>query len=174
MISVARFVLFFFSNLLLFYLYGLLNHALSGLPIYWILIGPMLILPAGLLSYKGLLLCIGCTGLWLDASIPSSLHGFFTINLLLMATLIHRFKHRFRFEHNYHPVLLAFAVNAYLMLALSIGILSFNAISLQFGYLFLISFVSSQITLLVVSVWFFNFQRCLITYFQLIDPLQEN
>ena len=174
MTALYRLLLLFSSNLVLFYLGGLFNHALSGLPIYWVLIGPMLILPAALLSFKGMLLCLLLTGLWIDASIPSQLSGFFTVNLLILGSLIYRHRKRFHFEHNFHPTMLALITNAYFVLALSMWTLFYSSWNLEFGFLVVISFVSSQITLPLLAIWFFNFQRCLIQHFQLAQPVHES
>lgn len=174
MTALYRLLLLFGCNLILFFLSGLFNHALSGLPIYWVLIGPMLILPAALLSYKGMLLCLLLTGLWIDASIPSQLSGFFTVNLLILGSLIYRHRKRFHFEHNFHPIMLALAANAYLIVALSIWTLWFSPANKEFAVLALISFIGSQIALPLLAIWFFNFQRCLIQHFQLADSVHES
>ena len=43
---------------------------------------------------------------------------FFTVNLLILGSLIYRHRKRFHFEHNFHPIMLALA--AVLIVALSI------------------------------------------------------
>ena len=39
----------------------------------------------------------------------SQLSGFFTVNLLILGSLIYRHRKRFHFEHNFHPIILALA-----------------------------------------------------------------
>lgn len=174
MTAFYRVLLLFGCNVVLFCLCGLMNHALSGLPIYWVLIGPMLILPAGFLGYKGMLVCLLLSGLWIDASMPHQLNGFFTVNLLILGSLIHRHRKRFHFEHNFHPIMLALATNAYFILALSVWTLWHSSWNLEFALLALISFIGSQIVLPLLAIWFFNFQRCLIQHFQLAESMHES
>ena len=173
MTALYRFLLLFGCNLLFFCLIGMINHVLASLPIYWVMIGPMLILPAALLSYKGMLFCLLLTGLWVDVSMPIHLSGFFTVNLLILGSLIHHHRKRFHFEHNFHPIMLSLAVNSYLILALSIWILWHNSWNIEFAVLVLLSFVTSLIVLPLLAMWFFNFQRCLIQHFQLSESIHE-
>lgn len=174
MTTLYRLLLLFGCNLVLFFLSGLINHALSGLPIYWLLVGPMLILPAAYLSYKGMLLCLLLTGLWIDASIPNQFGGFFTFNLLIIGSLLYRHRKRFHFEHNFHPIMLAMAANAYFIVALSIWTLWHSSWNLEFAILALISLVASQLILPLLAIWFFSFQRCLIQHFQLAETLHAD
>ena len=174
MTALYRLLLLWGCNLVLYYLSGLFNHALSGLPIYWVLIGPMLIFPAAYLYYKSMLLCLLFTGLWIDASIPGQLSGFFTVNLLILGSLIYRHRKRFHFEHNFHPVILAMVANAYLIVALSIWTLWHSSWNSEFAILALISLVASQLVLPLLAMWFFSFQRCLIQHFQLAETLHAD
>jgi hypothetical protein len=174
MTALYRLLLLWGCNLVLYHVSGLFNHALSGLPIYWLLIGPMLILPAAYLSYKSMLLCLLMTGLWIDASIPSQLSGFFTVNLLILGSLIYRHRKRFHFEHNFHPVILAMVANAYLIVALSMWTLWHSYWNSEFAILALISLVASQLVLPLLAMWFFSFQRCLIQHFQLAETLHAD
>lgn len=174
MTALYRLLLLCGCNLVLSYLNSLFNHALSGLPIYWLLVGPMLILPAAYLSYKSMLLCLLLTGMWIDASIPSQLSGFFTVNLLILGSLIYRHRKRFHFEHNFHPVILAIVANAYLIVALSIWTLWYSSWNSEFAILALISLVASQLILPLLAMWFFSFQRCLIQHFQLAETLHAD
>ena len=155
-----RAIILFGANAVLLYLSLLVNSSLASLSLYLVLLGPMLVLPALYLSQRSLLLCALLSGLWVDAALPSSF-GLFTAAFLALSTLISLARIRFRAEQNYHPILLAHAVNlcciALLTGATGTGHLTMPAFWLQV----LLTTVLSHIVLLVVAPWFFNFERLL-------------
>ena len=101
------------ANVLLLYLCQLVNSALSAWPVYFFLLGPMVVLPALYLRHQSYFLCTLFTGLWMDASLRAPF-GFFTCLMLVAGAGIFSLRIRFRPEHNYHPLLLGHAVNLFL------------------------------------------------------------
>ncbi len=155
-----RIIILFAANALLLFLSLLVNSSLAALSLYLLLLGPMLVLPALYLNHRSFFICTLLTGLWIDAALPATF-GLFTCGFLAMGTFIAMARIRFRAEHNYHPILLAHAVNlaCIVLLTVSEGLqyMSYPAFWLQLG----ITTLLSHATLLIIAPWFFNFQRLL-------------
>ena len=159
-----RIIIMFGANVLLFYLNQLVNSALSDWPIYFILLGPMLVLPAIFLRYRSYFICTLLTGLWIDAGLPGPF-GIMTLAFLVMGMCIFQIRFRFRTEHNYHPNILAHACNfgAIIFLTIFAGYehLTVSTYWIQISITALIS----HLLILIVAPWFFNLQRLLFEIF---------
>ena len=155
-----RCILLFGCNALLLFLVQLVNSSLASWSLHLVLFGPMLVLPSLYLRHGSCFLCLLLTGLWTDAAFPVS-YGFFTISFLIAGTAIFAMRHRFRTEHNYHPLVISHTVNlaSILLLAFSMGkgYLTAPGYWIQVATTILLS----HIALLAVAPWFFNFERML-------------
>lgn len=161
-----RILILFGANALLLYLSCLINSALAALPCYLVLMGPMLILPCLYLRHRSYFVCTLLSGLWVDAALPGTF-GFYTVSFLVTGALICQCRTRFRAEHNYHPILLAHASNAFIILLLTFSadteLLKISNYWIQIG----LSSTLSHLVLLLATPWFFNFQRLLFELFHL-------
>jgi hypothetical protein len=165
-----RAILMFGANVLLLHLTLMVDSALAGWSLYLLLLGPMVVFPALYLRHRSYFICTLGSGLWVDAALPAPF-GLFTVCFLAVGALIFHMRIRFRAEHNYHPVLIAHALNAVfsLLLLLSEGSGRFGAVEfwIQSGTTWLLS----HLVLLIVAPWFFNLQRSLFEICQLeIEP----
>ena len=106
-----RAILMFGANALLLYLTLMVNSALAGWSLYLFLLGPMVVFPALYLRHQSYFICTLGSGLWVDAALPSAF-GLFTLFFLAAGATIFLPRIRLRAEHNYHPVLVAHALNA--------------------------------------------------------------
>ena len=105
-----RILILFAANALLLFLSLLVNSSLASLSVYLVLLGPMLVLPALYLHHRSLTACMLLSGLWVDAALPAPF-GLFSCGFVILGSAISVARIRFRAEHNYHPILLAHAVN---------------------------------------------------------------
>lgn len=155
-----RVIILFAANALLLFLCLLVNSSLAPLSLYLLLLGPMLVLPALYLNHRSFFLCTLLTGLWVDAALPATF-GLFTCGFLAMGTLITMARIRFRAEHNYHPILLAHAVNfaCIVLLTASEGLQYIS--SPAFWLQLVVTALLSHAALLIIAPWFFNLQRLL-------------
>lgn len=155
-----RCFILFGCNVLFVYLTQLVNSSLAAWSLHLVLIGPMLVLPTLYLRHRDGFLCLLLTGLWIDAALPVT-YGYFTSGLLTAGTLIFAVRHRFRAEHNYHPLLIAHSTNFAVILILSIslgqGVLNTPGYWLQVS----VTSLLSHLALLLVAPWFFNLERML-------------
>lgn len=155
-----RALLMFGANALLLHLTLMVNSALAGWSLYLFLAGPMVVLPALYLRHRSYFLTSLATGLWLDGALPAPF-GLFTVALLVAGACLFHLRIRFRAENNYHPVLIAHVVNAFLLVVLTLlagrGQFGLPAFWVQVGWTALLS----HLALLVVAPWFFNLQRVL-------------
>ena len=167
----SRAFIFLGANILLFYLAQLANSSLASLGIYLLLLGPMPVMPALYLKPPSAFICILLSGLWIDAACPVPF-GFFTALFLLAGTLAGLLRHRLRAEQSYHPFILAqfFNIGAILALTLTKGAGSYFVLELWIQTALVI--LSSSLALLLITAWFFRFQRMLIAFFRL-DPEPE-
>lgn len=154
------------TNILLLYIMQLLNSACSSYLFYWVLAGPMLVFPALFLSHRSGSFCLLCSGLWIDASTPG-IFGSFTISFLIMGTMLFVLRHRFRVEHNYHPLIIAQITNAIVIVLLSLSNGQGNYHVLDLWILTITTFLGSSLLLLFIAPWFFNFQRMLFEQFRM-------
>ncbi len=120
----------------------------------------MVVLPALYLRHKSYFICTLCSGLWLDAALPSAF-GLFTLSFLFGGALIFNVRVRFRADKNFHPVLLAHVLNALFIILLVLsegrGQLGADVFWLQV----LTTLLLSHLVLLFVAPWFFDLQRVL-------------
>lgn len=159
-----RILIMFGANALLLYLSCLVNSTLAALPCYLILFGPMLVLPSLYMRHRSYFLCTLLSGLWVDAALPSTF-GFFTISFLIAGALICFARIRFRAEHNYHPILLAHASNAFFILLLTLSA-DFELLKLSNYWIQVVfSLLLSHLALFLIAPWFFNLQRLLLELF---------
>ena len=172
MIFDLRAVLLFGSNVLLLFLTLIANSALSGWSIYMLLLGPMLVFPALYLRHQHYFICTLCSGLWCDAALPSPF-GLFTILFLIGGALIFQLRIRFRADQNYHPILLSHGINFFCIVIVSISMSAEYLLSVGFWLHFLVITIASHLTLLIVSPWFFNFERMLFTLFRMDDEPED-
>lgn len=160
-----RIIIMFGANVLLLYLNMLVNSALSDWSLYLLLIGPMLVLPAIFLRHRSYFLCTLLTGLWIDATLPTPF-GLITIALLTVGAFVFLLRHRFRAEHNYHPIILAHAANFCCIAVITLASYEYFGVSSFWIHCILTSLLS-HLTLLAVAPWFFNLQRVLFELCQL-------
>jgi len=153
-----RALIMFGANALLLYLTQLVNSATAAWPVYFFLLGPMVVLPALYLRHQSYFICTLLTGLWVDASF-SAHFGFFTTLFLLAGAAIFSVRIRFRAEHNYHPILLAHGINLFFLVALTIvtGREHFGVAS--FWIQVFTTSLCSHLALLIIAPWFYNFER---------------
>ncbi|MGB0290079.1 MAG: hypothetical protein ACPGC0_02680 [Opitutales bacterium] len=159
----SRAFIFLGANLLLFYLVQLVNSSLASLGIYLLLLGLMPVLPALYLKPRSAFICILLSGLWIDAACPVPF-GFFTALFLLAGTLTSLLRHRLRPEHSF------FNLGVILILTLRKGAGNYFVLELWIQTALVI--LTSSLALLLITPWFFRFQRMLISFFRL-DPEPE-
>lgn len=161
-----RAIIMFGANALLIYLTQLINSAMAAWPVYLFLLGPMVVLPALFLRHQSYFICTLLTGFWVDATLRVPF-GFFTTLFLAAGAAIFSVRIRFRAEQNYHPILLAHGINAFLLGALTLatghGYFSVPSFWIQV----LLTLLSSHLALLIVAPWFFNLERQLFEICQL-------
>lgn len=157
------------ANALLLHLCLMVNSSLAPFSLYFVLLGPMPVLPALYLNQRSFFLCTVLTGLWVDAALPTTF-GLFTCTMLTLGTVIFGARIRFRAEQNYHPIVLAHAVNlsCLIMLILFEGLQYLS--STAFWIQLLITSFASHAALLIIAPWFFNLERLL---FQLCNTEQD-
>lgn len=167
-----RTTLLFASNVILLHLMLSINSALSTWSVYMLLLGPMIVFPALLLRCQSYFICVLCTGLWVDAALPT-IYGFFTILFLFAGALIFQFRIRFHAEQNYHPLLLAHLAN--FLFIFIVSVYSSYAHLLSFGYWlqFMIITTVSHFVLCIVAPWFFNFERMIFALFRIDFEMKE-
>lgn len=155
-----RAILLFGANALLLFLMLLVNSAMASWPVYLFLLGPMLVLPALYLRHRSYFVCIVLTGFWVDAALPVPF-GFFTALFLGCGALIFMVRIRFRAEHNYHPILLAHAINFILLVTVTV-VSGREYFGVTIFWIHVLSTsLFSHLALLVVAPWFFNLERLL-------------
>ena len=164
--------LFFAANVLLLHLCLMVNSSLASSSIYLFLVGPMLVLPALYMRHSAYFLCTLATGLWIDAALPTP-YGLFTIGLLFCGSIVFPLRMRFRAEQNYHPSLIAHAVNFLLILLATIYVASTSEIVSTFWIQTALTTLLSHLLLLGITPWFFNLQRLLLELMHL-DPEPED
>lgn len=161
-----RAVLLFGANAVLLFLMLLVNSALAASPLYLLLLGPMVVLPALYLRHQSYFICTFFSGLWVDAALPVPF-GLCTTGFLLCGAFVFMTRLRFRAEHNYHPILIAHGLNFFLIVLLSLAAGSPEWASVAFWTQVATTSLASHLALLAVAPWFFNFERMLFTLFHL-------
>ena len=165
-----RAILLFAANALLLYLMLLVNSALAAWPVYLLLLGPMIVLPALYLRHQSYFICAFFSGLWVDAVLPTPF-GLLTAGFLLAGAFIFMARVRFRAEQNYHPILMAHSLNLFYtaLISLSAGFSVWG--SGAFWTQVVATSLFSHLILLFVAPWFFNFERMLFALFHLdVEP----
>lgn len=155
-----RAILLFGANALLLYLTLLVNSALASWSVYLLILGPMLVFPALYLRHQSYFICTLCTGLWVDAALPSTF-GLFTLGFLFVGAFVFQMRIRFRAEHNYHPIVLAHGLNFFCILLVSVAMGFSHSSSPGFWLQVVVTTLCSHLVLLAVAPWFFNFERML-------------
>lgn len=167
-----RVILLFASNVILVYLMLLVNSALASWSIYLYLLGPLIVFPALYLRHRSYFICTLLTGLWVDAALPTPF-GWFTICFLFAGAFIFQMRIRFRAEHNYHPILLAHALNFFYLALLAIFLGNGSLGSVAYWVQVAATSLASHLVLLLVAPWFFNFERMLFALFRM-NPEPED
>mgnify|MGYP005847419363 CR=1 FL=1 len=153
-----RALIMFGANALLLFLTQLVNSAMAGWPVYLLLLGPMVVLPALYLRHQSYFICTLLTGFWVDVTLPGAF-GFFTSLFLLAGAIIFSARVRFRAEQNYHPVLLAHGINLFLLVALTLA-MGWEYLSVpSFWTQVAMTLLCSHLMLLVIAPWFYNLER---------------
>ncbi len=167
-----RAIVFFCANALLLFLMLLVNSALAASPVYLLLLGPMVVLPALYLRHQSYFICTLFSGLWVDAALPVPF-GLCTSGLLLCGAFVFMTRSRFRAEHNYHPILIAHGLNFFMigLLSLAAGFPEWSSVA--FWIQVATTSLASHGALLVVAPWFFNFERMLFMLFHLENEPEE-
>ena len=163
-----RGILFFGANALLLHLSLMVNSALAGSSLYLFLLGPMLVLPALYMRHSAYFLCTLASGLLIDAALPLP-HGVYTLSFLAAGALVFFMRMRFRAENNYHPSLIAHAVNLLLIAITTLPSVGTASGALSFWPQIALTVALSHLVLLLVAPWFFNLQRLLLELLHL-DP----
>ncbi|HKK17830.1 MAG TPA: hypothetical protein VJ952_04030 [Opitutales bacterium] len=148
----------FGANALLLYLAQLVNSATAAWPLYFFILGPMIVLPALYLRHQSYFICTLLTGLWVDASLHVPL-GFFTVLFLSVGAAIFSVRIRFRAEHNYHPILLAHGINLFLLIVLTVATGHEYFTVASFWIQVLATVLCSHLALLFIAPWFYNLER---------------
>lgn len=161
-----RAFIFLGSNVLLLYLFQLVNSVLASSFIYLILLGPMLVFPALFMRHRSASFCLIITGIWIDTNIPATF-GIFTISFYGLGTFLFLLRHRFRLEHNFHPHIIGQVINLLLILSLSFSNGWAHLLNKEIWIQTTSIILCSALCLFVISSWFFNFQRMLIELFHL-------
>ena len=167
-----RAIIMFGANALLLYLTQLVNSAAAGWPVYFFLLGPMVVLPALYLRHQSYFICTFFSGLWVDVTLQVPF-GFFTTLFLVAGASIFSIRIRFRAEQNYHPVLLGHGVNLFL-----VGVLTLSSgreyLSVpEFWIHISVTLLASHLLLLIVAPWFYNLERQLFEIFRLEAEPEE-
>lgn len=160
------------TNILLLYIMQLLNSACSSYLFYCVLVGPMIVFPALFLRHRSGSFCLLFTGLWIDAATPG-VFGPFTISFLILGTTLFAMRHRFRVEHNYHPLIIAQITNAIVVVLLSLCNGSGYYHVLDLWILTITTLLGSSLLLFFVAPWFFNFQRMLFEQFRMNNEPED-
>jgi rod shape-determining protein MreD len=150
----------------------MLGSVLSPWSIFPVLLGPMIIFPVLYMRHSGYFLCTLCSGLWVDAALPVSF-GLLTSVFLTIGAITFALRKRFRAEENHHPALLAQAANLIILLTLAATYAAEASNLFDFWIQTLFCLGLSQGLLLVVSPWFFNFQRLLIEMLHLDNKPED-
>lgn len=161
-----RSIILFFSNAILLQLMLMVNSSNVWIGINLFILGPIFIIAPLYLTANQFFFCTLLTGFWVDAALPTPF-GSMTLLLLGIGTLLLMTRRRFRAEKNFHPCLLAQGIN--LIAALYLFFLSQRHDLNTFFSLLETSFfelVLSQLVLLFIAPWFFNFQRSLFVLFE--------
>lgn len=167
-----RAILLFGANVILLYVTLLVNSALASWSIYLLLLGPMLVFPALYLRHQSYFICTFCSGLWVDAALPSAF-GLFTIGFLFAGAFVFQVRIRFRAEHNYHSIILAHGLNFFCIVLLTVFAGASHLTSAGFWVQVLTTSLFSHLVLLVAAPWFFNFERMLFALCNM-DPEPED
>ncbi len=168
----SRIFVFLGANGVLFYLAQLVNNSLSGLGLYLLFLGPMIVMPGLYLRFRSAFIGILLTGLWVDAACPVPF-GLFTITFLSAGTLTGMLRHRLRPRQSHHPYILTHLFNAGCIVILTASKGLSNYFSVELWIQTLLTLTISSLCLTFLAPWFFRFQRMLIDLFQL-DPEPED
>lgn len=161
-----RSLILFFSNAILLQLMLMINSSNVWIGINLFFLGPIFIIAPLYLRADQFFISTLLTGFWVDAALPTPF-GSMTLLLLCIGTLLLMTRRRFRAEKNFHPSLLALLAN--LIAGFYLFFLSLSHDFTLFFSLFSTSFLElifSQLVLLFIAPWFFNFQRSLFILFE--------
>ena len=166
MIFDKRSLLLFASNALLLHIMLLVNSSITFVGFNLFILGPLFIIAPLYLRADQFFITSLLTGFWVDAALPTPF-GVVTLLMLTIGSLILLIRLRFRAEKNFHPSLLAHIAN--FITGVTLFYLSTGTKLSDFFILFstsLIELIFSHITLLLITPWFFDFQRSLFTIFE--------
>ena len=147
------------ANILLFALADMINDGVAGWSVSVFLAGPCVVWPALRLGTFELMLCLAVGGLAADAALPTppgfmmSLQIAGAIFILALRPWLGRIQRR-------HQLGLAWLLNAAFFAAFTIWALARNhAGGAAFWERALVDFCLSQIIVLPITLWFFDFQE---------------
>ncbi len=160
MVIDPRCFILFGANIVLLYLTQLVNSSLSTWSLHLMILGPMVILPALYLKFRDGFLCCFLTGLWIDAALPVP-YGLFTGGSTIACSILYTIRHRFRAEHNYHPIVLSHVINLAALILVSCKLNHGQLDSYAYWTQVLLTILLSHFCLLFISPWFFNAERLL-------------
>jgi len=152
------------ANLVLLALGAMVNDGLAGWSVSVFFIGPCVVWPALRLSPGWLLLCLGISGLAGDAALPTP-PGFLLSLFLLGAIFILAIRTRLGRIRRTQQIGLAWLLNAAYFAAFTgwavsrhpvFGPAFFERVAVDFGL--------SQIVVLPVALWFFDFQESALAF----------
>ena len=161
-----RSLILFISNAILLQLMLMINTSNVWIGINLFFLGPIFIIAPLYLRTDQFFVSTLLTGFWVDAALPTPF-GSMTLLLLCIGSALLMTRRRFRAEKNFHPSLLALLAN--LIAGFYLFFLSLSHDLNTFFSLFSTSFlelVLSQLALLFIAPWFFNFQRSLFVLFE--------
>jgi hypothetical protein len=151
--------LFAAANILLLALAAMVNDGLAGWSVSVFLAGPCVVWPALRLSPGRLLLCLGVSGLAADAALPTP-PGFLMCLFVAGAIFVLTMRLGLSRVHRGRQIGLAWLLNAVYFLAFTAWAARHN---LVLGSAFFeratVDFCLSQIVVIPVSIWFFDFQE---------------
>lgn len=150
------------SNLLLVTLAQVANHALTGTGIHLLIYGILVVFPVINLPYGQGLLVVVLTGLWIDAGSAAGF-GLFLMLLAALQLAAGRVQLKLHRENPGHRLALALGGNT----ALFFVLVPVFGLSQGFSTTYLlrvgVDFLASNLVILVIGGWFFDFQHALLS-----------
>jgi hypothetical protein len=147
------------TNFVLLFLTAMVNDGLAPWNVALFLAGPCVVWPALRLEMGPLVLCVFCSGLMGDALLPTP-YGFLTTLFALGAGIIAAARPSLGRAGRSHQLVLAWALNAIYYLAFTLWtIIRGTSLSAAFIERLAVDFGLSQLLLLPVGLWFFDFQE---------------
>ena len=153
----ARYLILLLSNIALIACTQLVNHGLSSTGISITPYGLLVVFPAIHLPVFPAFAIAFVSGLWIDAGHPSN-PAVFVYALPLLTYLALRLRIKLQRENRFHGLLLAQALNGLLIFALALSFGFAHGASPVYWTRIAVDFAVSQLVLLLVTRWFFEFQ----------------